>query len=56
MARILDQISSKTATLLGCSRSAVVRCYQKWFKEGTLMNCNRVFGSQGTLMNVESEN
>ena len=34
MARRLGQSISKTAALVGCSRSAVVRTYQKWSKEG----------------------
>ncbi|KAK3542138.1 hypothetical protein QTP86_016464, partial [Hemibagrus guttatus] len=32
MARRLDQSISKTAALVGCSRSAVVSIYQKWSK------------------------
>ncbi|KAK3538280.1 hypothetical protein QTP70_034608 [Hemibagrus guttatus] len=35
---ILDQSISKTAALVGCSRSAVVSIYQKWSKEGTVVN------------------
>ncbi|KAK3511467.1 hypothetical protein QTP70_008962 [Hemibagrus guttatus] len=35
MARRLDQSISKTAALVGYSRSAVVSIYQKWSKEGT---------------------
>ncbi|KAK3544745.1 hypothetical protein QTP86_026139, partial [Hemibagrus guttatus] len=38
MARPLDQSISKTAALLGCSLSAVVSIYQKWSKEGTVVN------------------
>ncbi|KAK3523466.1 hypothetical protein QTP86_033597, partial [Hemibagrus guttatus] len=38
MARPLDQSISKTAGLVGCSRSAVVSIYQKWSKEGTVVN------------------
>ncbi|ROI37056.1 Protein phosphatase 1 regulatory subunit 12C [Anabarilius grahami] len=38
MARRLGQSISKTATLVGCSRSAVVRIYQKCSKEGTVVN------------------
>ncbi|KAK3548263.1 hypothetical protein QTP70_007191 [Hemibagrus guttatus] len=38
MARPLDQSISKTAALVGCSRSAVVSIYQKWSKEGTVVN------------------
>ncbi|KAK3536469.1 hypothetical protein QTP86_013796, partial [Hemibagrus guttatus] len=38
MARQLDQSISKTAALVGCSRSAVVSIYQKWSKEGTVVN------------------
>ncbi|KAK3544763.1 hypothetical protein QTP86_026782, partial [Hemibagrus guttatus] len=36
--RRLDQNISKTAALVGCSRSAVVSIYQKWSKEGTVVN------------------
>ncbi|KAK3536235.1 hypothetical protein QTP86_000135 [Hemibagrus guttatus] len=38
MARPLDQSICKTAALVGCSRSAVVSIYQKWSKEGTVVN------------------
>ncbi|KAK3530727.1 hypothetical protein QTP86_034625, partial [Hemibagrus guttatus] len=38
MARPLDQNISKTAALVGCSRSAVVSIYQKWSKERTVVN------------------
>ncbi|KAK3528491.1 hypothetical protein QTP70_000311 [Hemibagrus guttatus] len=38
MARRLDQSISKAAALVGCSRSAVVSIYQKWSKEGTVVN------------------
>ncbi|KAK3531747.1 hypothetical protein QTP70_027293, partial [Hemibagrus guttatus] len=38
MARPLDQNISKTAALVGCSRSAVVSIYQKCSKEGTVVN------------------
>ncbi|KAK3524097.1 hypothetical protein QTP70_017997 [Hemibagrus guttatus] len=38
MARRLDQSISKTAALVGCSRSAGVSIYQKWSKEGTVVN------------------
>ncbi|ROI16199.1 Short-chain dehydrogenase/reductase 3 [Anabarilius grahami] len=38
MARRLGQSISKTAALVGCSRSAVVSIYQKWFREGTVVN------------------
>ncbi|ROL43687.1 ATP-binding cassette sub-family C member 8 [Anabarilius grahami] len=34
----LVQSISKTAALMGCSRSAVVSIYQKWSKEGTVVN------------------
>ncbi|ROL53170.1 hypothetical protein DPX16_23789 [Anabarilius grahami] len=34
----LGQSVSKTAALVGCSQSAVVSIYQKWSKEGTLVN------------------
>ena len=35
MARRLGQSISRTAALVGCSRSAVVRIYQKWSKRLT---------------------
>ncbi|ROJ29333.1 hypothetical protein DPX16_13777 [Anabarilius grahami] len=38
MARRLGQSISKTAALVGCSWSAVVSIYQKWSKEGTVVN------------------
>ena len=38
MARRLGQSISKTAVLVGCSRAAVVSIYQKWSKEGTVVN------------------
>ncbi|KAK3559328.1 hypothetical protein QTP86_012756, partial [Hemibagrus guttatus] len=38
MARRLDQSISKTAALVGCSRSAVVSIYQNWSKEGIVVN------------------
>ncbi|ROL52482.1 hypothetical protein DPX16_6166 [Anabarilius grahami] len=38
MARRLGQSISKTAALVRCSRSAVVSIYQKWSKEGTVVN------------------
>ncbi|TMZ23716.1 hypothetical protein EMF65_34440 [Klebsiella pneumoniae] len=38
MAKRLGQSISKTAALVGCSRSAVVSIYQKWSKEGTVVN------------------
>ncbi|ROL50049.1 Transposable element Tc1 transposase [Anabarilius grahami] len=38
MARRLGQSISKTAALVGCSRSAVVSIYQKLSKEGTVVN------------------
>ncbi|ROL44000.1 hypothetical protein DPX16_10284 [Anabarilius grahami] len=38
MARRLGQSISKTAALVGCSRSAVVSIYQKRSKEGTVVN------------------
>ncbi|ROL49972.1 hypothetical protein DPX16_6380 [Anabarilius grahami] len=38
MARQLGQSISETAALVGCSRSAVVNIYQKWSKEGTVVN------------------
>ncbi len=38
MARRLGQSISKIASLVRCSRSAVVDIYQKWSKEGTVVN------------------
>ncbi|ROL48604.1 hypothetical protein DPX16_12220 [Anabarilius grahami] len=38
MVRRLGQSISKTAAFVGCSRSAVVSIYQKWSKEGTVVN------------------
>ena len=38
MARQLGQSIFKTAALVGCSRPAVVSIYQKWSKEGTVVN------------------
>ncbi|KAK3558608.1 hypothetical protein QTP86_021665 [Hemibagrus guttatus] len=52
MARPLDQNISKTAALVGCSRSAVVSIYQKCYKEGTVVNRRQ---GQGSLMHVGSE-
>ncbi|ROL41817.1 hypothetical protein DPX16_9408 [Anabarilius grahami] len=46
MARQLSQSISKTAALVGCSRSAVVSIYQKWFKEGTVVNRRQGHGRQ----------
>ena len=54
MARRLGQSISKTAALVGCSRSAVVRIYQKCSKEGTVVNLRKGHG-QGLLMHVGSE-
>ncbi|ROL50303.1 hypothetical protein DPX16_19107 [Anabarilius grahami] len=44
MARQLGQSISKTAALVGCSRSAVVSIYQKWLKEGTVVNWRQGHG------------
>lgn len=38
MARRLGQSISKTASIVGCSRAAVVSTFQKWSKEGKLVN------------------
>uniref|UniRef100_A0AAQ5X0U1 Transposase Tc1-like domain-containing protein n=1 Tax=Amphiprion ocellaris TaxID=80972 RepID=A0AAQ5X0U1_AMPOC len=38
MARRLGQSISQTAALVGCSRSSVVSVYQKWSKEGRVVN------------------
>ena len=44
MARQLDQSVSKIAALVGCSWSAVVSIYQKWSKEGTVVNFQQGHG------------
>ncbi|KAI5087272.1 hypothetical protein C0J45_22671 [Silurus meridionalis] len=36
--RRLGQSISNTAALVGCSQSAVLSIYQKWSKEGTVVN------------------
>ncbi|KAM4738727.1 uncharacterized protein FYW61_003426 isoform 1-T3 [Anableps anableps] len=38
MARRLGQSISKTASIVGCSRAAVVSTFQKWSREGKLVN------------------
>ena len=38
MAKRLDQSISRTAALVGCSWATVVSIYQKWSKEGTVVN------------------
>lgn len=38
MAKRLGQSNSQTAALVGCSRSAVIRTYQIWSKEGKPSN------------------
>ncbi|KAK3552836.1 hypothetical protein QTP86_022526 [Hemibagrus guttatus] len=53
MARQLDQSISKTVALVGCSRSAVVSIYQKWSKEGTVVNRERVMGGHGSLIYIQ---
>ncbi|KAK3528007.1 hypothetical protein QTP86_013117 [Hemibagrus guttatus] len=49
VARRLDQSISKTAALVGCSRSAVVSIYQKWSKEGTVVNRQQGHGRSGLI-------
>ncbi|ROL49674.1 hypothetical protein DPX16_16000 [Anabarilius grahami] len=44
MARRLGQSISKTAALVGCSRSAVVSIYQKCSKKGTVVNQRQSHG------------
>ncbi|KAK3556638.1 hypothetical protein QTP70_010828 [Hemibagrus guttatus] len=51
MARRLDQSISKTAALVECSRSVVVSIYQKWTKEGTVVNQQQGHG-QPRLINA----
>lgn len=38
MARQLGQSMSKIAAVVGCSLSAAVSIYEKWAKEGTVVN------------------
>ncbi|ROL46053.1 hypothetical protein DPX16_1960 [Anabarilius grahami] len=52
MARRLGQSISKTAALVGCSRSAVVSIYQKCSKEGTVLNRRQGHGRPRSLMHV----
>ncbi|KAK3571314.1 hypothetical protein QTP86_005954 [Hemibagrus guttatus] len=54
MARRLDQSISKTAALVECSRSAVVSIYQKWSKEGTVVNRRQSHG-RPKLMDARGE-
>ncbi|KAK3541582.1 hypothetical protein QTP86_032828 [Hemibagrus guttatus] len=54
MARPLDQSISKNADLVGCSRSAVVSIYQKWSKEGTVVNQRQGHG-RPRLIDVRGE-
>ena len=44
LARQLNQSINKTAALVGCSQSAVVNIYQKWSKEGTMVNWRQGHG------------
>lgn len=44
--------NSKTTALMGCSRSALVRTYQKWFMEGKPIPNNRMMRSQDSLMHM----
>ncbi|ROL45969.1 hypothetical protein DPX16_4783 [Anabarilius grahami] len=44
MARQLGQSISKTAALVGCSRSAVVNIFQKWSNEGAVVNWRQSHG------------
>ncbi|KAK3570280.1 hypothetical protein QTP86_017208 [Hemibagrus guttatus] len=54
MARPLDQSISKTAALVGCSRSAVVSISIKRSKEGTVMNRRQGHG-QPRLIDARGE-
>ncbi|ROL41793.1 hypothetical protein DPX16_9384 [Anabarilius grahami] len=56
MARRLDQSISKTAALVGCSRSAVVSIYQKCSKEETAVNrvCMLSYHTYASLVTVEA--
>ncbi|KAK3540273.1 hypothetical protein QTP70_029387, partial [Hemibagrus guttatus] len=55
MARPLDQNISKTAALVGCSRSAVVSIYQKCSKEGTVVNRRQGHGRPRLMRPVWSD-
>ncbi|KAK3556915.1 hypothetical protein QTP70_022417 [Hemibagrus guttatus] len=61
MARPLDQSISKTAALVGCSRSAVISIYQKWSREGTVdgnfppMNFNGENSAAGFAAGISQE-
>ena len=54
LARRSGQSICSTAALVGCSRSAVVRAYQKWSKEGEPVN-RRQGQTRGSLMHMGSE-
>ena len=54
MARRLGLSISMTASLVGCSRSAVVRTYQKWSKEGKPVNRRQGHG-RPRLIDVHGE-
>ena len=54
MSTRLGQSISRTAALVGCSRSAVVRTYQKWSKEGKLVN-RQQGQTRGSFIHVGSE-
>ncbi|ROL46064.1 hypothetical protein DPX16_1971 [Anabarilius grahami] len=56
MARRLGQSISKTAALVGCSRSAVVSIYQKWSNEGTVVNRRQGHGEERRLASVVRSN
>ncbi|ROL41079.1 Short transient receptor potential channel 7 [Anabarilius grahami] len=56
MARRLGQSISKTAALVGCSRSAVVSIYQKCSKEGTVVNRRQGHGRRRRLARVVRSN
>ncbi|ROL49707.1 hypothetical protein DPX16_16033 [Anabarilius grahami] len=53
MARRLGQSISKTAALVGCSRSAVV--HQKWSKEGTVVNRRQGHHGRPRLIDARGE-
>ncbi len=54
MAKQPGQSISKTAALVGCSWSAVVSIYEKWSKEGTVVNRRQSHG-QPRLIGVLGE-
>lgn len=55
MARQLGQSMSKIAAVVGCSPSAAVSIYEKWAKEGTVVNQGQSQWHPGPLMHMGRE-